>query len=91
MFLHLSVSHSVHRGSLSPPCRHPHPPEMATEAGGTHPTGMHSCNRYAHSWQYWLKQRIAKINSAKLPSMGIVHCTFHFDALLSVLTCQVLV
>ena len=35
------------RGShLPPPGSHIHPPpppEMATEAGGTHPTGMHTC------------------------------------------------
>ena len=57
MFLYLSVSHSVHgggeagvciptckgRGVYSPLGRHP--PEVATEAGGTHPTGMHSCGR----------------------------------------------
>ena len=51
MFLHLSVSHSIHGGggglgvsasgyggvySLD---THP----LAIEAGGTHPTGMHSC------------------------------------------------
>ena len=58
MFLHLSVSHSVHGGgggclvlgawsrgvcawSQGGPGRDP--PEMATAAGGTHPTGMHSC------------------------------------------------
>ena len=35
MFLHLSVSHSVHT----------HPPQQtATAAEGTHPTGMHSCS-----------------------------------------------
>ena len=89
MFLHLSVSHSVHRGGgdkrplwadippeqtpmdrhplgRHPPRqtplgrhtplgshspgqkphplgRHPLPPETATAADGTHPTGMHSC------------------------------------------------
>ena len=46
MFLHSSVSHSVHRrgvrgggggGGM-------HAGEMATEASGTHPTGMHSCS-----------------------------------------------
>ena len=46
MFLHLSVSHSVH--SPLPPGRHHHPrqtppPETATAADGTHPSGMHSC------------------------------------------------
>ena len=46
MFLHLSVSHSVHRGT-----RHPLDQEtdislveISTEVGGTHPTGMHSCS-----------------------------------------------
>ena len=53
MFLHLSVSHSVHGGGgclvlggLVPgevPGGDPHPPRMATAAGGTHPTGMLSC------------------------------------------------
>ena len=56
LFLHLSVSHSVHLGGKvyapSPPGRHPlgsdilprvDTPEMATEAGGTHSTGLHSC------------------------------------------------
>ena len=68
MFLHLSVSHSVHGGSTwagtppgryIPPGRYPpegtppvqvHPPPEAVQtgryeqqAGGTHPTGMHSC------------------------------------------------
>ena len=60
MFLHLSVSHSVHRGGV-PGQVHPHPPWAGTpprqvhppeavhagrygqQAGGTHPTGMHSC------------------------------------------------
>ena len=49
------VCHSVHRGkvytpgkTLSPLGRHPPsgqtpPPEMATEAGGAHPTGVQSC------------------------------------------------
>ena len=63
MFLHLSVSHSVHGGGmvsqhvLQSPGPHPwgklrvwpggewlsHAQQMATAAGGTHPTGMHSC------------------------------------------------
>ena len=42
MFLHLSISNSVHAmgGGVQPPGQ---TPPMATEAGGTHPTGMHSC------------------------------------------------
>ena len=52
MFLHLSVSHSVHGKGYLPlglrgvhPTGHTHPPmvELAIEADGTHPTGMHSC------------------------------------------------
>ena len=64
MFLHQSVSHSVHsggRGVCPPPCRQTlvggwadhipakPPPLMQThpqerqQAGGTHPTGMHTC------------------------------------------------
>ena len=59
MFLHLSVSHSVHRGEYlgryNPPGQVPPPPagtpplgavhagRYGQEAGGTHPTGMHSC------------------------------------------------
>ena len=30
-------------GQRHPPRQTPTPPKMATEAGGTHPTGMHSC------------------------------------------------
>ena len=39
------VCHSVHSGGVYPSIQwglHP-PKQMATEAGGTHPTGMHSC------------------------------------------------
>ena len=59
MFLHLSVSHSVHRGRSAPvhagippwadtpradtPSRADTPQQTATAADGTHPTGMHSC------------------------------------------------
>ena len=54
MFLFLSVSHSVHRGVCSRGClvlggAGPggvclvETPRTATAAGGTHPTGMHSC------------------------------------------------
>ena len=57
MFLHLSVSHSVHGGvpgQVHPPWAGTHPwagtPPGAVhagrygqQAGGTHPTGMHSC------------------------------------------------
>ena len=56
MFLHLSVSHSVHRGNVSQHAlRHapprtdspgqapPLPQQTATAADGTHPNGMHSC------------------------------------------------
>ena len=56
MFLHLSVilftgavSHHAMGGvytpwaDIPPGRQHPPPPETATEAGGTHPTGMHSC------------------------------------------------
>ena len=42
MFLHLSVSHFVHRPP--PPRRQKHTPlETVIAADGTHPTGMHSC------------------------------------------------
>ena len=62
MFLHLSVSHSSHRGGgvwQTPPGRQPSPradtPSAATTAGGTHPTGMLSCSQcffvYWHLWQ----------------------------------------
>ena len=56
MFLHLTVSHSVHRAACmvegacvvgghawQGACM---AGEMATEAGGVHPTGMHSCLLY---------------------------------------------
>ena len=56
LFLHLSVSHSVHRGGLLQGVPGPvgkgiwpggvetPPPHVtATAAGGAHPTGMHSC------------------------------------------------
>ena len=76
MFLHVSVSHSVHgggaskptprgeveslaggclglypggklmglaRGVSSPPRQTPPPKQTTTTAGGTHPTGIHSC------------------------------------------------
>ena len=55
IFLHLSVIHSVHGGWSGiclwvlgvclqhPSCIHP-PLEMAIEAGGMHPTGIHSCS-----------------------------------------------
>ena len=66
MFLHLSVSHSVHGRGVKGVCigrgcawqgdvhgRGLHAGEMATEAGGMHPTGMYSscklisCNKTA--------------------------------------------
>ena len=56
MFLHLSVSHSVHRGGTwagTPPGRYTpwagtppgavHAGRYGQQAGSTHPTGMHSC------------------------------------------------
>ena len=51
MFLHLSVSHSVYGEVYNPKAdtvlgRHlpgQTPPENATEVGGMHPTGIHSC------------------------------------------------
>ena len=52
MLLHLSVSHSVHRCAWQRDMRSEggmrgkggmHAGETATEAGGTHTTGMHSC------------------------------------------------
>ena len=48
MFLHLSVSHSVHRGGLHRGLGRPPPPPSDTtgysqRAGGTYPTEMHSC------------------------------------------------
>ena len=45
MFLHVSVSHSVHRGGAG----EVPPPPTATAAGGTHPTGMHSCWQCEHT------------------------------------------
>ena len=39
----------THPGQTTPDTplgRHPTPPEMTIEAGGTHPTGMHSCLNY---------------------------------------------
>ena len=45
MYLHLSVSHYVHGWVYNPLGKHlPPTSEMATEAGGTLPTGMHSCS-----------------------------------------------
>ena len=53
MFLHLSVSHSVHKGGLpqctlgyTPRADTPTPQQTATAADGTHPTGMHSCFQF---------------------------------------------
>ena len=69
MFLHLSVSHSVHRGCLpqcmlgytpprpdTPPgqTRHPPPQQTVSAADVTHPTGMLSCS-------YHLQQNLAKV------------------------------
>ena len=36
----VSVKGSLEKGTETPP------PPLATEAGGTHPTGMHSCIKY---------------------------------------------
>ena len=52
MFLHLSVSHSVHRGrgGLHPGGQTPSPSDTTgygQRAGGRHPTGMHSCFTYS--------------------------------------------
>ena len=50
MFLHLSC-HSVHGGGAGPGgyglggVPGGDPPETATAAGGTHPTGMYSCGK----------------------------------------------
>ena len=44
MFLHPSVSHSVHRRGVRGGGGGMHAGEMATEASDTHPTGMHSCS-----------------------------------------------
>ena len=53
MFSQACVRNSVHKGRCTPPRQTPplgrHPPwadtprQMATAAGGAHPTGMHSC------------------------------------------------
>ena len=54
MFLHLSVSHSVHRVGVSDPVHADNPREQTPphavhagkygqQAGGTHPTVMHTC------------------------------------------------
>ena len=49
MFLHLSVSHSVHEGGgVHIPLGRHIPPETVTAAEGTHPTGMYSC--YKLGW-----------------------------------------
>ena len=48
MFSQVCVKNSVHGGRCTPPWQTPPPPgrhlppEMATESGGRHPTGMHS-------------------------------------------------
>ena len=68
MFLHLSVSHFVHRGCLpqcmlgytplgqTPPWADiplgRNPQQTATTADGMHPTGMHSCF-WRFDWWYW--------------------------------------
>ena len=79
--LHLSVSHSVH-SSRHPPGRHPPPQCMlgytpppaqcmliySQQAGGTHPTGMHSCYpralertmHYCASWSQTNKRLTVK-------------------------------
>ena len=45
-----------------PPVQTPPPSEMATEAGGTHPTGMHSCYCVCNSIKYGLTgQSLLKI------------------------------
>ena len=50
VFTPVCQSFCSQRGGVHPPGRHPQPtgrhptPKMATEAGGTYPTGMHSCN-----------------------------------------------
>ena len=68
MFLHLSVSHSVHGGGYTPWAGTPNPPpgpgtppwagtppravhagRYGQQAGGTHPTGMHSCLDLNHT------------------------------------------
>ena len=49
VFLHLSVSHSVHPpGQVHPPpgAVHVHAGRYGQQAGGTHPTGIHSCLLY---------------------------------------------
>ena len=87
MFLHLSVSHSVHRGGVclsacwdthppradtpreqscppradttqehtppgsTPPPRAVHAGRYGQQAGGTHPTGMHTCTTFVYSVQ----------------------------------------
>ena len=43
MFLHLSVSHSVHGGGCPSACWDTPLGLTATAADGTHPTGMHAC------------------------------------------------
>ena len=67
MFLHLSVSHSVHRGvsasvhaGIHPLGRHPpphgqtappFPQQTVTAADGRHPSGMNSCSVFFHMKQ----------------------------------------
>ena len=53
--VHRGGSASVHAGRHPPPRRPPaketHPPPPTTAAaGGTHPTGMHSCFRFANTF-----------------------------------------
>ena len=53
--------HPLGRHQTRPPARHPPPKQMATEAGGMHPTGMHSCSLL-------LLNMNCKLNFLKSPS-----------------------
>ena len=89
MFLHLSVSHSVHRGGV---CRaEPHPPDRppwadtplgiqtpqqtATAADGTHPTGMYSCSHMMLNYVKKIKGAAHKAVTlmVNVNKPGIVH------------------
>ena len=55
MFLHLFVSHSVHKGGVSQHAlgqTSPPPLPTATAADGTHPTGVHSVYQKIRLWCY---------------------------------------
>ena len=52
------------------------PPETATAAGGTHPTGMHSCFSFFFEYCALIIQRCKQTNSAT--SLNMFHQVFSF-------------